>query len=236
MLRFLYCFYQVLVLPILVFNTIMCAVITILFFPFNNTEPIHQVQIWWCRLCFYWLFIPVTVSGKENITPGQSYVFVANHSSMFDVFLIYGWLPVVFKWLMKKELRKIPFVGTACKAAGHIFVDRSNAKASAQSLNDIKKQLHNGVSTVIFPEGTRTADGQLGRFHSGAFRIAFDLGLPVIPLSLSGCYSVQRKGEIFAHRHPVHMHIGKPIDITRCEDKNEAIEIVRQAVENGMRK
>ena len=235
MLRFLYCLYQVLVMPILVFNTLMCALITILFFPFNNTEPIHQVQIWWCRLFFYWLFLPVTVSGKENIVKGQSYVFVANHSSMYDVFLIYGWLPVVFKWLMKKELRKIPFVGTACKAAGHIYVDRSNAKASAQSLNEVKKQLHNGVSTVIFPEGTRSADGKLGRFHSGAFRIAFDLGLPVIPLSLSGCYQVQRKGELFAHRHPVHLHIGKPIDITRFEDKNEAVEAVRQAVENGMR-
>jgi len=236
MIRFLYCVYQLMVFPILVFNTILCAIITMLFFPFNNSEPIHQVQIWWCRLFFYWLFIPVTVSGKENIDPKQSYVFVANHSSMFDVFLIYGWLPVVFKWLMKKELRKIPFVGTACKAAGHIYVDRSNAKASVQSLNDIKKQLHNGVSTVIFPEGTRSADGSLGRFHSGAFRIAFELGLPVVPLSLNGCYKVLHKGDYFAHRYPVHLHIGEPIDITNYEDRNEAIEAVRQAVENGMRK
>lgn len=236
MLRFLYCVYQVLVLPVLVLNTLLCAIVTMLFFPFNNSEPIHQVQMWWCRLFFHWLFIPVTVDGRENIAPGQSYVFVANHSSMFDVFLIYGWLPVVFKWLMKKELRKIPFVGTACKAAGHIYVDRSNSKASAQCLNDIKKQLRDGVSTVIFPEGTRSADGRMGRFHSGAFRIAFDLGLPVVPLSLSGCYEVQRKGEWFAHRHPVHLHIGKPIQITRFEDRNEAMETVRQAVEKGIRK
>ena len=236
MLRFLYCCYQLLVLPILILNTLLCAIITMIFFPFNNTAPIHWVQILWCRLFFYWLFIPVTIDGKENINPRQSYVFVANHASMFDVFLIYGWLPVVFKWLMKKELRRIPFVGTACKAAGHIYVDRSNAKASAESLNDIKRQLHNGVSTVIFPEGTRSKDGNLGRFHSGAFRIAFDLNLPVVPLSLTGCYNVQRKGEIFVHRHPVHLHIGQPIDISQFEDKNEAMEIVRQAVEKGIRK
>lgn len=236
MLRFLYCCYQLLVLPILIFNTLMCAIITMIFFPFNNTAPIHWVQMLWCRFFFYWLFIPVTIDGKENINPRQSYVFVANHASMFDVFLIYGWLPVVFKWLMKKELRRIPFVGTACKAAGHIYVDRSNAKASAESLNDIKRQLHNGVSTVIFPEGTRSKDGNLGRFHSGAFRIAFDLNLPVVPLSLTGCYNVQRKGEIFVHRHPVHLHIGQPIDISQFEDKNEAMEIVRQAVEKGIRK
>lgn len=236
MLRFLYCCYQLLVLPILILNTLLCAIITMIFFPFNNSAPIHWVQILWCRLFFYWLFIPVTIDGKENINPRQSYVFVANHASMFDVFLIYGWLPVVFKWLMKKELRRIPFVGTACKAAGHIYVDRSNAKASAESLNDVKRQLHNGVSTVIFPEGTRSKDGNLGRFHSGAFRIAFDLNLPVVPLSLTGCYNVQRKGEIFVHRHPVHLHIGQPIDISQFEDKNEAMEIVRQAVEKGIRK
>ena len=236
MLRFLYCCYQLLVLPILILNTLLCAIITMIFFPFNNTAPIHWVQILWCRLFFYWLFIPVTIDGKGNINPRQSYVFVANHASMFDVFLIYGWLPVVFKWLMKKELRRIPFVGTACKAAGHIYVDRSNAKASAESLNDIKRQLHNGVSTVIFPEGTRSKDGNLGRFHSGAFRIAFDLNLPVVPLSLTGCYNVQRKGEIFVHRHPVHLHIGQPIDISQFEDKNEAMEFVRQAVEKGIRK
>ena len=236
MLRFLYCCYQLLVLPILILNTLLCAIITMIFFPFNNSAPIHWVQILWCRLFFYWLFIPVTIDGKENINSRQSYVFVANHASMFDVFLIYGWLPVVFKWLMKKELRRIPFVGTACKAAGHIYVDRSNAKASAESLNDIKRQLHNGVSTVIFPEGTRSKDGSLGRFHSGAFRIAFDLNLPVVPLSLTGCYNVQRKGEIFVHRHPVHLHIGQPIDISQFEDKNEAMEFVRQAVEKGIRK
>lgn len=236
MLRFLYCCYQLIVLPIFILNTLLCAIITMIFFPFNNTAPIHWVQILWCRLFFYWLFIPVTIDGKENINSRQSYVFVANHASMFDVFLIYGWLPVVFKWLMKKELRRIPFVGTACKAAGHIYVDRSNAKASAESLNDIKRQLHNGVSTVIFPEGTRSKDGNLGRFHSGAFRIAFDLNLPVVPLSLTGCYNVQRKGEIFVHRHPVHLHIGQPIDISQFEDKNEAMEFVRQAVEKGIRK
>ncbi len=235
-MRFLYCLYQILVLPILVLNTLLCAIITILFFPFNNSEPIHQVQMWWCKLMFYWLFIPVTVDGKENITPKQSYVFVANHASMFDVFLIYGWLPVVYKWLMKKEVRRIPFVGTACKAAGHIYVDRGNAQAAAKSLQEVKAALHDGVSTVIFPEGTRSKDGQLGRFHRGAFQVALDLNLPVVPLSLSGCYEVMNRNEHFAHRHPVHMHIGKPMNLKDYADEKEAMEAVRQAVEKGIKR
>ncbi len=234
-MRILYCIWQVLVLPVLILNTILCAVITIIFFPFNNSEPIHQIQMLWCKLMFYWLFIPVTMDGQENIKKGQSYVFVANHASMFDVFLIYGWLPVVYKWLMKKEIRKIPFVGTACKAAGHIYVDRSNPRMAAKSLQEVKAALHDGVCTVIFPEGTRSKDGKMGRFHRGAFQIALDLGLPVIPLSLSGCYEVMNRKEHFAHRHPVHMHIGKPIMINDYADEKEAMEAVRQAVEEGIR-
>ena len=188
------------------------------------------------------MFLPVSVDGAEHIQKGQSYVFVANHQSMFDVWLVYGWLPVIFKWLMKAELRKVPFVGIGCKAAGHIFVDRRNAKASMESLKEVEKQLSNGVCTVIFPEGTRSLNGEVGRFKRGAFQIAIDLGLPVIPLSLDGCFEVLPKGKPFVHHHPVHMHIGEPIDLKQYQDAegkidaNAAIEAVRNAVINGRKK
>ena len=152
---------------------------------------------------------------------------------MFDVWLVYGWLPVIFKWLMKAELRKVPFVGTGCKAAGHIFIDRRNAKAAMESLKEVEKQLVNGVCTVIFPEGTRSLNGEVGRFKRGAFQIALDLGLPVIPLSLDGCYEVLPKGKPFVYRAPVHMHIGEPIDLKQFSNPNEAIEAVRNAVIAG---
>ena len=152
---------------------------------------------------------------------------------MFDVWLVYGWLPVIFKWLMKAELRHVPFVGLGCTAAGHIFVDRRNAKAAMESLKEVGKQLVNGVCTVIFPEGTRSKNGEIGRFKRGAFQIAWELGLPVIPLSLDGCFEVLPKGKPFVHRHPVHMHIGEPMDLKQYADANEAIEAVRNAVING---
>ena len=142
---------------------------------------------------------------------------------------------------MKAEIRRIPFVGTACKAAGHIFVERRKLKSSMGSLREIEKQLTNGVCTVIFPEGTRTLDGEVGRFKRGAFQIAMDLGLPVIPLSLNGCFEVMPKGQPFVRREPVHMHIGKPIDLAQFKDAegnpdaNAAIEAVRNAVIEGMR-
>jgi 1-acyl-sn-glycerol-3-phosphate acyltransferase len=210
--------------------TLFTAVFTILFVPFRNAEFVHKVQQFWSRSFYRLMFLPVTVEGLEHINPGQSYVFVSNHQSMFDVWLIYGWLPVIFKWLMKAELRKVPFVGTACKAAGHIYVDRKNPKAALESMENVKKQLKDGICTVIFPEGTRTKDGQVGRFKRGAFQIALDLKLPIIPISLSGCYDVLPKGKPFVYRRPVRMYVGESIDITQFENNNEAIDFVRNKV------
>ena len=230
-LYFLYGLYQyIIVWPIMVVLTLFTAVFTMIFVPFRNAEFVHRVQQFWSRAFYRLMFLPVTVEGLEHIQPGQSYVFVSNHQSMFDVWLIYGWLPVIFKWLMKAELRKVPFVGIACKAAGHIFVDRKNPKAAMESMEDIKKQLKDGVCTVIFPEGTRTKDGQVGRFKRGAFQIALDLKLPIIPISLSGCYDVLPKGKPFVYRRPVRMYVGEPIDITQFENNNDAIDFVRNKV------
>ncbi len=237
MQRVLYIVYQYCIaFPLLLLLTLFTAVFTMLFCPWRNSGFVHAVQMFWSRSFCYLLFIPVTVDGFEHIRPGQSYVFVSNHESMYDVFVIYGWLPVVFKWLMKAELRKVPFVGLACKAAGHIFVDRTHAKASAKSLAEVEKQLTNGVGTVIFPEGTRSKDGQLGRFKRGAFQIALDLSLPVVPISLEGCYEVMPRTAKTVTRHPIHMHIGVPIDLGQFpkDDPAVAIEAVRQAVAEGI--
>ena len=222
--------------PILSGLTVFTALFTICTVHWRNAEFVHKVQQFWSRAFFWLMFIPVSVDGAEHIKPGQSYVFVSNHQSMFDVWLVYGWLPVIFKWLMKAELRKVPFVGTGCKAAGHIFIDRRSAKAAMESLKEVEKQLTNGVCTVIFPEGTRTLNGEVGKFKRGAFQIAWDLGLPVIPLSLDGCYEVLPKGKPIVYRVPVHMHIGEPIDLKQFADSNEAIEAVRQAVIDGIQK
>ena len=232
-----YILYQYLIAwPLLLVLTIFTALFTMCFVHWRNAEFVHREQQFWSKAFFRLMFLPVSVDGFEHIQPHQSYVFVANHQSMFDVWLVYGWLPVVFKWLMKAELRHIPFVGTACKAAGHIFVERKNAKASVESLQQIEKQLTDGVCTVIFPEGTRSRNGETGRFKRGAFQIALDLGLPVIPLSLSGCFDVLPKGKPFVSWHPVHMHIGEPIDLKQFADPNEAIEAVRKAVIAGISK
>jgi len=225
--------YQLLIaLPILVVATILCALITIICLPWKDSWWLHEIQAVWARMYCWLFFIPVTVRGKENIRPGQSYVFVANHQSYFDTFVIYGWLPVVFKWLMKKEISRIPLVGIACKAAGHIAIYRSHVRTANESLQAVKEQLKNGVSTVIFPEGTRTLDGEVGKFKRGAFQIAWEVNLPVIPIRLDGCYQVMNRKAKMVSRYPVTMTILPEIDLHQYATMEEAIEAVRSEIVN----
>lgn len=222
----------VIALPILFVLTILCAVITILCIPWKSSWWLNRIQAVWARSWCWLMFIPVTVRGTEHIREGQSYVFVSNHQSTYDVFVIYGWLPVVFKWLMKKEIGRIPLVGAACKAAGHICVDRRCVASGAESLLSIEKQLTNGVSTVIFPEGTRTKDGQVGRFKRGAFQIAWELNLPIIPIRLDGCYEVMNRDAKRVTRHPVTMTIMPEMNLHKYTNMDEAIEAVRKKIVN----
>lgn len=232
----LYIIYQYLIaFPLIIVVTLFTAIFTILCFPWKNGKAPRAVQVFWSRSVLWFLLIPIKVTGEENVDPKQSYVFVANHQSFLDVFAVYGWLPNNFKWLMKKEIRKVPFVGTACAVAGHIFVDRSNPRAALQSMDHIKKELVDGISTVIFPEGTRTKTGEMGRFKQGAFKIAMDMGLPVVPLSLNGFFKAMPSGQAFANpRARVSLHIGKPIDISQFNDINEAMEYLREQIASGL--
>ena len=236
-MKILYILYQYLIgFPLIIVVTLFTALLTIICFPWRNGKLPRTVQVFWSRSVLWLLLVPIKVTGRENVDSNQSYVFVANHQSFLDVFAVYGWLPNNFKWLMKKELRKIPFVGTACAVAGHIFVDRSNPRAAMESLTYIKAQLHDGISTVIFPEGTRTKTGEMGRFKQGAFKIAMDMDLPVVPISLSGFFDAMPRNKFYVKPFSrVALHIGKAIDISQFNDINEAMTELHTQVKNGIK-
>lgn len=235
-MKILYILYQYLIgFPLVLLSTLFAAVFTIICFPWKNGKAPRAVQVFWSRSVLWFLLVPIKVTGKKNVNPKQSYVFVANHQSMLDVFAVYGWLPNNFKWLMKKEIRKVPFVGTACAVAGHIFVDRSNPRAAIKSMDNIKKELVDGISTVIFPEGTRTKTGEIGRFKQGAFKIAMDMGLPVVPISLSGFYEAMPRKQLFVSPYSkLTIHIGEPIDISQFTDINVAMDVLHEKVATGI--
>ena len=132
----------------------------------------------------------VNVTGRQNIDPQHSYVVVANHQRLYDVFVLYGFLGIDFKWVIKQEMRSVPGLGIGCEKVGHIFVDRSDRKAALASINAAKSKISNGTSVVFFPEGTRSRDGTLRQFKKGAFRFALDLDLPILPVTIVGTWEI----------------------------------------------
>lgn len=202
----------VIALPLILTATILTAAITILGSVIGDAKfwGYHPGKIWSKVVCTT-LLLPVKVEGRENINKNRSYVFVANHQGAFDIFLIYGYLHRNFKWMMKRSLRAIPFVGKACESAGHIFVDRSGPRKITQTIAQAKERLVNGVSLVVFPEGARTFTGHMGYFKRGAFQLANDLELDVVPLTIDGSFDVLPRTGKMIKRRTLRLTIHQPI-------------------------
>lgn len=207
------CFlYQwIIVMPIMVVITIMTALITIIgCFLGNHRVWGYYPGLIWSRLFCLISLVRIEVRGREKLDRSTSYVFVANHQGAYDIFLIYGYLGHKFKWMMKSSLRRIPFVGAACAAAGFIFVDRSG-KGLRETLAAAEKILTGGMSLVVFPEGSRTPDGKIHRFKKGAYQIADDLSLPVVPLTIDGSYRVLSKNSKLIRPGKIVLTVHDPI-------------------------
>lgn len=208
-LRFLY--QWIIVMPIMVVITIMTALITIIgCFLGNHRVWGYYPGLIWSRLFCLISLVRIEVRGREKLDRSTSYVFVANHQGAYDIFLIYGYLGHKFKWMMKSSLRRIPFVGAACAAAGFIFVDRSG-KGLRETLAAAEKILTGGMSLVVFPEGSRTPDGKIHRFKKGAYQIADDLSLLVVPLTIDGSYRVLSKNSKLIRPGKIVLTVHDPI-------------------------
>lgn len=224
-------------LPVLLVATILTAVITII------GSLIGGAHFWgyypgkiWSRIICVLLLLPVKVEGKEHLHKHTSYVFVPNHQGAFDIFLIYGYIGRNFKWMMKKSLRSIPFVGKACESAGHIFVDKSSPKAILSTMIQAKSSLVDGVSLVVFPEGQRTFTGKLNVFKRGAFQLADDLQLAVVPVTINGSFEILPRNGKWIHWHPMRMIIHAPIlpKGKGADNIKETMEEAYRAVESGL--
>jgi len=206
--------------PLLVLSTLICgtlaAVVALLVSP--RTGGMFGAA--WARINSFFVPMTVNVVGAENIEAGRSYVITANHQSHYDIYVLYGWLGVDFKWVMKKELEKVPVLGPACKALGHIFIDRADSKSAIETINAAKAKIVDGTSVVFFPEGSRSDDGLVKPFKKGAFRMAIDLGLPVLPVTINGTRKILPKGSIDLRPGGVTMIIHKPISVKGYSEEN----------------
>ena len=214
-MKVLYRTYQLLIaLPLVLCATTLTALATIIGCALGGAKTWgYYPAMLWSRFMCWIMLLPVKVEGRELLDKKQSYVFVANHQGPYDIFLVYGYLGRSFRWMMKKSLRNIPLVGKACESAGHIMVDKSGPKAIHRTYEQAEQVLKHGVSLVVFPEGARSFTGHMAKFRRGAFQLANELHLPVVPVTIDGSFDVlpRQKGINFVTWHRLRLVIHAPI-------------------------
>lgn len=202
----------------------------------RNSDSAHLVARRWGNFNLRVAGVKVEVSGLENISPGMSYIYAANHQSWFDIFAMLGKLPVQFRWLAKEELFSVFALGPAMKASGYIPIDRSDHRKAFASLQNAAERVRGGTSVVIFPEGTRSPNGVLQEFKKGGFVLAVKSKHPIVPVSISGSYKIlPKKGGWKLHPGTIRMTIGQPIPTAEAaRNREELMNTVREAIKKHL--
>lgn len=186
----------------------------------------------WAKGILWVCGVGVRVHGKENLDPAVSRMYVCNHQSFFDIFALLASLPVQFKFVLKKELMSLPFLGIAMRRAGYIGIDRQDPRKALKGMNQAAEKMKNGISILVFPEGTRSPNGELQPFKPGAFHIALKSRCEIVPLAIVGSCFIAPKGSLRIRSGTFDLHVGKPVAVDGYSRKNMHILIdkVREAM------
>jgi 1-acyl-sn-glycerol-3-phosphate acyltransferase len=220
-----------LVLPFVILSTIYYSIVSMIVVAFDRSgRGYHSIMRQWSRLLL-WLFgIKTVVKGTENIPPGTSHIFLANHSSYLDIITLGVTIPDDIRFIFKRELAKIPIFGWGLAHGPYILIDRTDARNAMASIERAAKQIGEGASVVIFPEGTRSGDGKLGPFKRGGFLLATKSGVPMLPVAIRGTYQLLSRHDSRVRSGRVEVIIGHPI-----EEKPNATRAEEQAIQNEVR-
>jgi 1-acyl-sn-glycerol-3-phosphate acyltransferase len=197
----------------------------------------------WCARAWSWLIlattgVDVTVRGLERVKAGETYVFISNHQSIYDIPVIFASLPFQLRIIAKESLGRFPFLGWHLMRAGHLLVDRRKPDRSG-ILSRWRRLVSDHLSLIIFPEGTRSADGRVGQFKAGSFLLAVEAGLTVVPVTVCGTIHIMKKGRLMTRPGHVTLHVHEPIAAPRIEapstdDARSFAARVEQVVRSGM--
>ncbi len=195
--------------------------------------------VFWSRIALAVFLCPTRIVGRENIPRDhRPCVVMANHQGAFDIFMMYGLLPIPFRWVMKESLRKVPFMGKACQMAGFIFVDDKRVGSIKETMTCARQVLSEGTSIFIFPEGSRTLTGRMDRFKKGGFVLAHELEVPIIPVSIDGSYRALKAKSRWVNPTRLTLTIHPAIQIDRAEEfpRNmlQALTEVRTAIASAL--
>ena len=221
-------FWIVIVILSIILGTI--AIILGIFDKSGNKS--HKVAALWSRLICRWNGIKVEITGTENILVGQPQIFIANHQSYYDIFALAGYLAVQLRWVSKAVLFRIPFMGWGMSAAGYIPVERNNRKQSYQAFLNTLEAIKAGSSVVVFPEGTRSEDGNIGVFKKGSQLLAQRAKVPIVPVTIVGTRDIIRKGSMLIHPKVVQIIISPCItlDGDNAKKGDEILQEIRNII------
>ncbi len=212
---------------VVVFSAAICASI--------NRRCYGPFARFWGLMGLTMAGIRVSVSGAENI-PAGPIIVMSNHASNFDILAMLGHFPRTLSWIAKKELFEIPIFGWSMRCGGYIPLDRGDGRKALKSMDEAATQIRDGVSVIIFPEGTRTRDGQLLPFKRGGFLLATKAGVPVVPVTINGSFAINPGGSLGLNLgKPVAILIHKPITVPEGMRRAEAEEWLMHQVEQAIR-
>ncbi len=165
----------------------------------------------WARQLIRWTRLPVETRGLERLDPAQPYVYAANHASFLDTWLLVAFLPGSVRFIVKRELLRVPFFGPGLRLTGQIALERGDKESAAQAYEAGFRRLAEGRSLIVFVEGTRSRTGRLGEFKKDAFVLAIGAGVPLVPVYLSRTHRALPSGSLWLRRRPVGLIVGEPI-------------------------
>jgi 1-acyl-sn-glycerol-3-phosphate acyltransferase len=204
--------------------TLVLGVLALITVPFDRKgKVVHQYARLWGKVALWANGVKVKVGGLENLKGKGPYVFMSNHQGSYDIFALLGHLPFQFKWLAKKELFSIPFFGWTMAAAGYISVDRKGTRETVEAMNEAAHKIREGMSVVIFPEGSRSQNGSLQPFKKGGFTLAIKSRVPIVPIAIDGSRTIMPKDRLKVSPGEIWIQLGSPIDTENFSLKDREV-------------
>jgi 1-acyl-sn-glycerol-3-phosphate acyltransferase len=186
----------------------------------------------WAYVILAVSFVSTEIKNKEKLLTGTSYIIISNHQSHFDIIALVTTLGIQFRWIIKKEILKIPIFGYALYTSRNIFIDRTNTTRAIESINKGVDRLPKDAGVMVFAEGTRSSDGQIHEFKKGGFMIAIARNIPILPVTVNGSRRVLPKGSLAVKPGNIQVVIGDPISTSgyTTDTVQELIDKTRQVV------
>jgi 1-acyl-sn-glycerol-3-phosphate acyltransferase len=203
----------------------------------RNGNIYHRHARLWSRIALWMAGVRVEVTGADKIPTDISVIFMSNHQSNFDILALFQGIPRKFSWLAKEELFKVPVFGHSMARAGYIPLDRgASGRRAMKSVERAATLIREGRSVVIFPEGTRTQDGDLLPFKQGGFLLAVKAGVPVVPLTINGSMKINPKNRLELYPGTIRIVVADPISVnaSAAHERDRLVDEVRKAIDGGI--